>query len=146
MASLVYNGYKAGVMNGSIDTDTDDVRVALVMTNTTCDTEEDVVLMNAFTTLDEQDGAAYVRKALSLTIQQDDTNDRAELIVSAATTWTALGIGTRLCQGVLFLKHVTNDTDSIPLFFSEFSANVGPANPTGDFTINWDAQGAIQLS
>jgi hypothetical protein len=39
MASVTYNVAKTAIGNGSIDLDTDDLRIALVMTNTTVDTE-----------------------------------------------------------------------------------------------------------
>ena len=62
MASLIYNEFKRANMAGEIDLNADDIRVALVMTNTTVDTENDgMVNVDDFATLDECDGANYVR-------------------------------------------------------------------------------------
>lgn len=146
MASLVYNN--AMLLMGTAGLDLtegqDDIRVALVMTNTTADTEEEIALMNGFATLDQMDGANYARKTLaSQAIAIDTSNDRVEFD-HEDLTWTALGNGTRAIQGMLYLKHVTNDTDSIPLFFSEFTSSQNPGG--SDFTVTIDAQGALQLT
>tara|TARA_R100000808_G_scaffold25092_1_gene61752 strand:- start:4861 stop:5286 length:426 start_codon:yes stop_codon:yes gene_type:complete len=121
----------------------DDVRAALVMTNTTADTEEETALMNAFTTLDETAGSGYVRKALAnQAVAIDTTNDRIEFDFDDIT-WSSLGNGARDLQGMLLLKHVNDDTDSIPIAFIEFSANQSPGG--SDFTVSIDAEGAIHI-
>ena len=144
MASVIYTHFKAEVMKGNIDLDTggDDIRVALVMTNTTCDTEEDVTLMNGFTTLDEMDGSGYSRQALANeVVNKDNTNNRGEFDADN-TTFSSLGNGTRAVQGALIYKHVTDDTDSIPICFVDFAADQNPGG--SDFTIQWDAEGILQ--
>lgn len=146
MASLVYNNtFLLSVTAGLNWTEgQDDLRVALVMTNTTCDTEEETALMNAFTTLDETAGTNYARKTLSSqAVAIDTTNDRVEFDCEDLT-WTALGDGARSLQGLLLLRHVTNDTDSIPLAFVEFSANQDPGG--SDFTVTIDTEGLLQIA
>lgn len=145
MASQVYNEAKRAILAGEIDLNLDDIRVALVMTSTTIDTENDAKAFVAdFTTLDEMDGANYVRKALaSEAVNKDDANDRAEFD-AADVTWTALGAGTRAMQGILVYKHVTTDADSIPIAYVEFSANI---NADGsNFTVQWNAEGILQAA
>ena len=80
MASVVYNQFKQYIANGTIDLDTDNIWAALVMTNTTVDTENDgIEHIGDFTTLDECDGSGYVRKEMtSKAVNLDDPNDRAE--------------------------------------------------------------------
>lgn len=139
MASFIYNELKKLVLNGGIDFDSHDIRVALLMTNTTADTQNDAIdTINDFTTLDEFDGSGYVRKALANeTVTKDDTNDRAAFSADNVT-WTTLGAGTRSVAGALIYKHNTNDTDSIPLAWIEFSAT-----PDGnDFVIKWNSGSA----
>jgi len=146
MASLVYNNFLLLLGQGQIDLreSGDDIRVALLMTNTTADTEEETALMNAFTTLDEMDGSGYARKTLSSqAIAIDTSADRAEFDIEDLT-WSSLGNGTRAIQGLLILKHVTNDTDSIPLAFIEFSSTQNPGG--SDFTVQIDSQGLLQLT
>lgn len=146
MASLVFNNAMLDSVTGDLDLEEgqNDIRVALVMTNTTADTEEETATVSAFSTLDECDGANYSRKTLaSQAVAIDATNDRVEFDFEDLT-WTALGNGTRNLQGILILKHVTNDTDSVPIAFIEFAANQSPGG--SDFTVAPDAEGAIQIS
>lgn len=145
MASFVYTPAKAQILGGLIDFDTNDIRVALVMTNTTADTEQDIGLMNGFSVLDEMDGAAYVRKALANEIiNQDDPNNRAEFDADNVT-WTALGAGTRAVAGMIVYKHVTVDADSIPIMWIDTGGFPYTANG-GDLTINWNAEGILQAT
>ena len=113
MASVVYNQFKKYIADGTIDLDTNNIWAALVMTNTTVDTQNDgIEHIDDFTTLDECDGANYVRKALaSKAVNLDDGNDRAEFDADNVT-WSALGNGTRAVQGVLIYVDTDNDGDS----------------------------------
>lgn len=145
--SFVYTGAKEQIAQGGIDFREagDDIRIALVMSNTTADTEQDKLLMNAFTTLDEYDGAAYVRKALATqTVTRDDPNDRAEFD-AIDVVWTALGVGTRQAVGMLIYKHVTDDTDSIPLAYIDTGGFPFDGNG-GDVTIQWNVEGILQIT
>lgn len=96
---------------------TGDVRAALVMSNTTADTDEDAEFIADIGTLDEHNGAGYARQALANeSFAVDLANDRwafdADPIVFAS-----LGVGTRQCVGMLLYLHVTNDADSKPLLY-----------------------------
>ncbi len=143
--SLVYNEFKRANAAGEIDLDADDIRVALLMTNTTVDAENDgTATLSNYTDLDECDGANYARQALtSEAVVKDDGNDRASFDADNPT-WNALGNGTRANKGALVYKHVTDDTDSIPIAFIEFGS---PQNPGGsNFTVTWHANGILTLS
>lgn len=143
MASLVYQNAIGKMMSGDLDMNADDIRVALLMTNTTADTEADVDLMNGFTTLDECDSTGYARVALtSEAVNIDDTNDRAEFDAADASFTGLGGDATRDIQGALIYKHVTNDTDSIPICFVDFTADI-PSTAT-QIDIPWDAEGILQ--
>ena len=148
MASVVYNEFKRASAAGEIDLDTggDDIRIQLLMTNTTADTENDgIVNIYDFTTLDEMDGANYVVKALANeVVNKDDTNDRAEFDADDVT-YTALGNGTRAIQGALLYKHVDGtDANDLVIAFIEFSSTQNPGGR--DFTIQWNSEGILQLS
>lgn len=146
MASLVFNNAMLDSWTGDLDLEEgqNDIRVALVMTNTTADTDEESATVDAIGTLDEMDGTNYARKTLSSqAVAIDTTNDRVEFDFEDLT-WTALGNGTREVQGMLILKHVTNDADSVPIAFVEFSSSQNPGG--SDFTVTIDAEGALQLA
>jgi hypothetical protein len=142
MASFVFNEFKRANAAGEIPLGSGDIRVALVMTNTTADTENDgIAFVGDLTTLDECDGANYVRKTLaSKTVTKDDANDRM-IFDATDLVFTALGNGTRQIQGALVFFHDTNDAASIPIAFIEFAAPVNPAG--GDFGVNWNATTGI---
>lgn len=130
--------------DGTIDWDTHDIRMALVMTNTTADTETDKALMNAFSTLDEFDGSGYTREVFTNeAVNQDTPNNRSELDADDAT-FGALGSGTRSIQGAIIYKHVTNDGDSIPIAYIDLTPAFNPGG--GTVTVSWDAQGIIQFT
>ena len=141
---FAYTYAKSQLLQAGINL-TGDIRVALVMTNTTADTEKDVNTVSAFGTLDECDGANYVRKALANeAVTEDEANDRGEFDADNVT-WTALGSGTRQVQGAIVYLHVIDDTDSVPIAWIDtggFPFDGGGA----DITIQWNAEGIIQAS
>lgn len=143
MASNVKNIAKSRMMSGDMDLNGDDMRLILVMTNTTADTDVDADNTSGYT-LDEMDGANYARVALANeAVNTDDTNDRAEFDADDVTI-SSLGNGTRQMQGALIHEHITNDAGSFPLCFVEFSSTINPGGST--FTIQWNAEGIVQLT
>jgi len=133
-------------MNGGADLDTDTIRAALLMTNTTADTEIDTMpFVSSYTTLDECDATGYARVTLaSKTVTEDTTNDRASFD-AADCSFTGLGgNSTRAVQGALIFKFVTNDAASPPLFFVDFTADT-PTTAT-QVDIPWNASGLLLLS
>lgn len=145
MASVVYNEFKRASMAAEIDLNADDIRLRLVMGNTTCDTENDgKAVLSDFTTIDVCDGANYVDKALaSEAVNKDDANDRAEFDADDVT-WTALDVGTRTTVGVLVYKFDTDDDSSVPIAFIEFASAV--THDGTDFAIQWNTEGILQLA
>lgn len=146
MASQFYNEAKRAIMAGEIDMAADDIRVRLEMGNTTADTENDgIVNIADFTTKDPCDGSAYVDKALAnQAVNKDDANDRAEFDADNVV-WTALGVGTRTTVGALIYKYVdgTNANDLV-IAWVEFASPV--THDGTDFTIQWNAEGILQLT
>jgi len=145
MASFAYTYAKAKLLSGDIDLDADDIRVLMVMSNTTCDTEEDKVFIDDFTTLDECDGANYARKTLAgEAVAADEANDRGEFDADDFT-WTALGVGTRQNVGIVVFKFVTNDTDSIPIVYIDSGGFPFDGNG-GNVTMQWNVEGILQAT
>ena len=144
--SFVYTPAKKLLAQGSIDLREagDDIRVALVMSNTTADTDQDQALMSGFAVLDECDGANYVRKALAnQAVNEDDPNNRAEFVADNIV-WTALGAGTRSNVGMIIYKHVGADAVNIPIVY--ISTGGFPFNGNGsDITVDWNLEGIAQI-
>lgn len=144
---MVYNPALASILKGDIVFDTDDIRIALLMTNTTADTETDgIVNLSDFTTLDEADATGYARQALaSEAVNTDNTNDRAEFD-AADDSFTGLGgDASRNYQGLLLYKHVdgTNAND-IAIAYIPFSSALNSTATQVD--IPFDAEGILQLA
>ena len=150
MASFAYTVAKTELLKGTIDLHTTgaDVRVILVMTSTTANTERDKLTISGFATLDECDGAGYARVALTTeTVTQVDGTSYWGMFDADNVTFTAvsLGISLRSIQGALVYKHVTNDTDSIPLFWIDTGGFPFAANGS-NIVITWAAGGVAQLT
>tara|TARA_Y100000310_G_C19968351_1_gene484353 strand:+ start:63 stop:503 length:441 start_codon:yes stop_codon:yes gene_type:complete len=140
--SHAFHEFLEEVNKGNIDLDDGDIRAALCMTDTTVDTEDTAIeFLDDFTDLDEHDGTNYARVALTTkTVTKNDGSNRAEFDCDDIT-WSALGAGTRDVEGILILKHVTDDTDSIPLMWVTFSS---VDQPTGaDWTITIPSTGLM---
>lgn len=140
MPSKMFNVAKQRTWAGDMDLNGDDMRLVMLMTNTTVDTEQDTITNTSnFTTLDEMDGTNYARQNLANeAVNRDDGNDRAEFD-SDDVTINSLGNGTRQMQGALIHEHITNDAGSFPAFWVEFAATVNPGG--SNFTIQVNAEG-----
>jgi hypothetical protein len=121
------------------------IKVRLVMTNTTVDTENDAKdQLSDFTTMDTHDGSGYVDKTLAgLNVLVDDANNRACLDCNDVT-WTALGAGTRAIEGALVYEEVSaSEAGRVPLCF------IDPTNISsngGDVTLAINASGLLAFS
>ncbi len=143
--SFIYNEAKRALAEGEIDLGADDIRVMLVMSDTTADTEKDADDIADFTTLDEHDGANYVRKALaSETVTEDAPNNRAEFDADDVV-YTALGVGARPCVAAIVYLHVATDADHEPIAYIDTGGFPFVANG-GNVTIQWNVQGIIQIT
>ncbi len=148
MANFVYNEFKRAVAEGEIDLNaTDDIRVMLVMTNTTCDTEDDANTFAGFTTIDEFDGTGYTTNGAALTsevVNEDAPNDRAEFDADNVT-WSSVSAGTRDIQAAVVYKWITAQSSSMPICYIDTGGF--PITPNGgDITIEWNAEGILQFT
>ena len=141
MANKVYTKATEIILLGDLHWDTDDIRILLVDSSTTADTELDAATISSFSTLGELSGSGYVRKALtSKAVNRDDANDRSEFD-AADVTWTAINAGT--AQAAIIYKHVTDDTDSVPLLYID-GGDFPLVTNGSDATIVWDVEGILQ--
>lgn len=143
--SHVYTPAKAKLLSGDIDLNTDDIRVLMVMSNTTADTETDAEFVGSITTLDECDGANYARVTLTgEAVAADLANDRGEFDANDIS-WTNLGAGTRNNVALVVFKFVTNDAAS-PLI-AYIDSGGFPFNGSGiNVSVAWNAEGILQLT
>ena len=156
MVDVVYTDMKRALMAGDADWDEgqDDVRVMLVMTNTTADTEQDAIDIGELATLDEFDGSGYTggpggSGRLALANQAnvaDNANNRGEFDADDLT-WSALGAGARDIEGLVVIKNTSGSNDQLNLLIAHTSAGGFPITANGgDLTVQWNAEGIIQLT
>lgn len=150
MANGVYNIAKLQVANGTLDLDTDTTKLVLVDTYTFNPDQNNIDDGGASDVVDTEisvtgytggfNGAG--RKTIALSVTQNDTADRAE-IDGADDTWTALGAGATI-TGVVLVKEVTNDADSINICHMDLTPNI--TTNGGDVTVAFDAIGLMTFT
>lgn len=149
MADLAYTIMTQMLGRKELDMHTSGDRfdIILCMANTDADTTPNAATIAALA-LDEYDGANYARKTptqANFTFNQDTGNTRSEWDNSDDVVWTALGAGTRAVAGALVVQYV-DGTNDIPLLWIESGGISGFVGNTSDFTIQWNAQGIMQIT
>ena len=122
MADVIFNSFKQKIMDGSIDLDTDTIRVALVTSSYTPsqDDHEDYALANKAVTKDNTDNEGVF-----------DADD---------VTWAASSITAR---GAIVYKDSGTAGTSWFICYLDFGAD--KTSSSGDFTITWNAEGIVNL-
>jgi hypothetical protein len=147
MGQIVYQGYLNDIIGGAAVAAAD-LRVLLVMTDTTCDTENDAATMSDFTVIDECDGVGYVQlDLLSGAAAYDAVNDRLEYDVADGDMDGGGGIitvSTRSVSGFLIKRYVDGtDANDVPWVFRD----IGPYILSGGaFDFEWSTEGIIQVA
>ena len=133
MANLVYNTYKENTLLGHIDLNNDTLKVALVTSSYIADPDH-----TSFT--NEVAGTGYTAGGATLVntaVTKDDINDKAFLDADDVTWATS----TITARGAVIYK---DDTPDILIAYIDFTSD--KSSTAGDFTIQWNAAGIIQLS
>jgi hypothetical protein len=146
MASLIFNVGKTQIANGGIDLLTDVLRVMLVTSAYTPDADDAHIGIVAGARAAELSGSGYTADGELLSnrvVTQDDGNDRAEFDDTADMTWTAISAGTA-AAAVVYLDSGTDST-SWPICYIDTGGFPVVTNG-GDLTIQWNAEGILQLA
>ena len=148
MASVVYNEFARASAAGEIDLNAAGtaIKARLLMSNTTCDTENDAkALLTDFTTIDASDATGYADVELAnKAVNKDDGNNRAEFDADNVVFSGLSGDATRNYVGVLLYKFVSADADSVPIAFIEFTTPI--VKEATQVTVPWDDEGILQLT
>lgn len=139
MASVVYNSFKRDIMNGSIDLDTDTIKVALVTSSYTpnIDTHD-----NFDDITSEVSGTGYTAggATLSVTVSVDTTDDEG-VFDAVDTTWTTATVTAR---GAVIYKSTGTSSTSKLICYVDFGSD--KTSTAGDFTIQWNSEGILNLN
>jgi hypothetical protein len=140
MADVIYNSFKGKIMDGSIDMDTDTLKVALVTSTYTPnqDTHDffDDVTNEVSGTGYTAGGASLASKAVTV-----DTTDNEGVFDAADVTWSTATITAR--GAVLYKSTGTASTSALICYF-DFGSD--QSSSASDFTIAWNAEGIINLN
>lgn len=153
MASGWYNRAKKEIMDGTISLLSDTIKVMLVTSSYTFNPDHDFIDMGGANDPADHElsGTGYTggyggsgRKTLaSKAITEDDPNDRAEFD-AADVTWTSINAGT--IRAAILIKEGTNDADSKLIAYIDNAAQFPLVTNGGDVTLQWNAEGILQIS
>lgn len=140
MADVIFNSFKAKIMDGSIDLDTDTIKVALVTSTYTPnqDTHDffDDVTNEVVGTGYTAGGATLASKAVSV-----DTTDNEGVFDANDVVWTTSTITAR--GAVLYKSTGTASTSALIAYIDFVTDKISTA---GSFTIAWNAEGILNLN
>lgn len=140
MADVIYNSFKAKIMDGSIDLDTDTIKVALV-TSTYVPNQDTHDFFDDVT--NEVTGTGYTAGGASLaskTVTADNT-DNEGVFDAADVTWTSSTITAR---GAVIYKSTGVASTSALICYLDFTTD--QSSSSGDFTIQWNSEGILNLN
>jgi len=140
MANVIYNSFKRDIMNGSIDLDTDTINVMLVTSSYTPDQDNhdkrDDITNEVTGTNYSAGGAALAGKAVTA-----DNTDNEGVFDANDLTWATSTITAR--GAVLYkARGGAASADELIAYIDFGSDKVSSA---GNFTIQWDAEGILNL-
>ena len=140
MVDVIYNAFKKNIMNGGIDLDTNTIKVMLVTSSYTPnqDTHEDRADVTNEVTGDgyTSEGAEITNKAVT----QDNT-DNEGVFDGDDVTWSASTITAR---GAVIYKSTGTASNDLLVCYIDFGSD--KSSSSGNFTIQWNAEGILNLA
>lgn len=140
MADVIYNSFKAKIMDGSIDLDTDTIKVALVTSSYTPnqDTHDffDDVTNEVSGTGYSAGGATLANKSVTA-----DNTDNEGVFDADDVSWSTSTITAR--AAVVYKSTGTASTSALICYIDFGSDKISTA---GTFTIAWNAEGIVNLA
>ena len=140
MATVIYNSFKQKIMNGSIDLDTDTIKVALVSSSYTPDQDTHIFFDDV--TNEVGDSGTYSAGGAELankSVTQDDT-DNEGVFDADNVSWTTATITAR---GAVLYKSTGTASTSPLIAYIDFGSN--QTSTAGTFTITWNSEGILNL-
>lgn len=150
MSAFVYTVATEKIADAALNLGTADLRVKLLMSNTTADTERDALTLATITTLDEFDGAGYAELDLaSLTTTRVDGSDRTQVDAANGTFGATVAAGTRSIVALLYYVYIDGGAGDYPLTYDDTPSVFAGGTFNGDggpLTIAFDATGFLHLA
>lgn len=141
MADVVYNSFKRDIMNGSLDLDTDTIKVMLVTSTYTPDqdahTKRSDITNEVVGTGYVAGGSALANKAVTV-----DNTDNEGVFDADDLSWASATITAR---GAVLYKS-RGGAASADELLCYFDFGVDKTSTAGTFLITWNAEGIINLN
>lgn len=147
MAHQIYRNLIKGLVDGSLDLDSDTLKILLVKDNSITITTSAIGLSSTISGTDtnEVSGTAYSTGGKTLTIISsaglDSSNTELSFISASDVTWNSSTIS---AGGAIIYKTGSSLSEGIPLFYYDFG--VGRSSFNADFRISFDSDGLLTLS
>lgn len=140
MASLTYTSFPQKIMDGSIDLDTDTIKVMLVTSSYTPnqDSHEDKADVT-----NEVSGTGYTARGAALASKAvtKDTTDNEGVFDADDVTWSNSSITAR---GAVVYKDSGTDATSWLIRYLDFGQDYISLN--ADFKITWNSEGIVNVT
>lgn len=140
MADIVFNNFKKNIMNGSIDLDTDTIKVALVTSTYTPDQDTHEFFSSVTNEVSgtgySAGGAALANKAVT-----EDTINNKGVFDADDTSWASSTITAR---AAVIYKDTGVAATSPLICYIDFGAD--KSTTAGTFLITWNAEGLLNLN
>lgn len=140
MADVIFNAFKRRIMDGSIDLDTDTIKVALVTSAYTPDQDAhdffDDVTNEVSGTGYSAGGATLANKAVTA-----DNTDNEGVFDADDASWSTSTITAR--AAVVYKSTGTASTSNLICYIDFGSDKISTA---GTFTIAWNSEGIVNLA
>lgn len=140
MSNIIYNSFKSKIMDGSIDLDTNTIKVALVTSSYTPDQDNHEDFADV---TNEVSGTGYTAGGATLAnkaVTKDNTDDEG-VFDADDVTWTTSTITAR---GAVVYKDSGTASTSWLICYIDFGQDYSSA--ANDFKITWGAEGIISLA
>lgn len=141
MASLLYNSFKRDIMNGSLDLDTDTIKIMLVtasyVPNEDTHTKRSDITNEVSGTGYSAGGATLANKSVTA-----DNTDNEGVFDADDVSWTSSTITAR--GAVLYKSRGGASSADELIAYIDFGSD--KSSSAGTFTISWDAEGIINLN
>jgi len=141
MASVVYNIFKQKVMTGEVDLDTNSLKCMLVTSSYSPNIDTHTSYRDV---TNQVTGTGYTEGGASLagvTVTRDLTNDLGKFDANDVT-WTNSTLTAR--GAILYRSDPSDETTRWLICYFDFTTDKSSSN--GDFTIQWNANGILNLS
>lgn len=143
MANVVYNSFKAKIMDGSIDLDNDTIKVALVTSAYTPNADTHIFWDDVTgITGAEATGTGYTAGGATLggASVSTDTGDNEGVFDASDVTWASSSIS---ANGAVIYKDTGTASTSPLICYFDFGTTETSAS--GNFKIQWNGEGILNL-